>query len=233
MTPLEQLFGGKLPQLVMFDLDGTLMDSVPDLAAAVDRMLLQLGREPAGVQRVRNWVGNGSRVLVRRALAGRLEHDDVADSLTDEALALFMQAYAGGHELTTVYPGVRECLDWLHDREVPMAIITNKPSEFIEPLLEEKGLCGYFQWLVGGDTLPQQKPDPAALFWVMDKAGVEPGQALFVGDSRNDVRAAKAAQVPCVALSYGYNHGEPIANEQPALVLDDLRELVASTEGLR
>ncbi|KKJ94492.1 phosphoglycolate phosphatase [Stutzerimonas stutzeri] len=233
MTRLEQLFDGKLPRLVMFDLDGTLMDSVPDLAAAVDKMLMLLGREPAGIERVRDWVGNGSRVLVRRALAGQLDHDGVSDELADEALALFMQAYAGGHELTAVYPGVRECLDWLREREVKLAIITNKPAQFIEPLLEEKGLAGYFDWLVGGDTLPQQKPDPAALFWVMDKAGVAPGESLFVGDSRNDVRAAKAATVRCVALTYGYNHGEPIADEQPALVLDDLRELVASAPGLR
>lgn len=233
MTLLEQLFDGNLPRLAMFDLDGTLMDSVPDLAAAVDKMLMLLGREPAGIARVRDWVGNGSRVLVRRALADGLEHDGVADELADEALALFMQAYAGGHELTTVYPGVRECLDWLREREVKLAIITNKPAQFIEPLLEEKGLTGYFQWLVGGDTLPQQKPDPAALFYVMDKADVVPEESLFVGDSRNDVRAAKAAAVPCVALTYGYNHGESIADEQPALVLDDLRELVASVQGLR
>lgn len=233
MTRLEQLFDGKLPRLVMFDLDGTLMDSVPDLAAAVDKMLMLLGREPAGIERVRDWVGNGSRVLVRRALAGQLEHEGVSGELADEALALFMQAYSGGHELTAVYPGVRECLDWLREREVKLAIITNKPAQFIEPLLEEKGLAGYFQWLVGGDTLPQQKPDPAALFWVMNNAGVAPGESLFVGDSRNDVRAAKAATVPCVALTYGYNHGEPIADEHPALVLDDLRELVASAPGLR
>jgi len=233
MTRLEQLFDGKLPRLVMFDLDGTLMDSVPDLAAAVDKMLMLLGRQPAGVARVRDWVGNGSRVLVRRALAGGLQHEGVADELADEAQALFMQAYAGGHELTTVYPGVRECLDWLRAREVKLAIVTNKPAQFIEPLLEEKGLTGYFDWLVGGDTLAQQKPDPAALFWVMERAGVAPGESLFVGDSRNDVRAAKAAAVPCVALNYGYNHGEPIANEQPALVLDDLRQLVASVSGLR
>lgn len=233
MTRLEQLFGGKLPRLAMFDLDGTLMDSVPDLAAAVDKMLILLGREPAGVAQVRDWVGNGSKVLVRRALAGQLQHEGVADELANEALALFMQAYSGGHDLTTVYPGVHECLDWLRARDVKLAIITNKPAQFIEPLLEEKGLNGYFQWLVGGDTLPQQKPDPAALLWVMDQAGVKPGDSLFVGDSRNDVRAAKAAAVPCVALSYGYNHGEPIANEEPALVLDDLRELVASVSGLR
>ncbi|KJH84258.1 phosphoglycolate phosphatase [Stutzerimonas stutzeri] len=233
MTRLEQLFDGKLPRLVMFDLDGTLMDSVPDLAAAVDKMLMLLGREPAGVARVRDWVGNGSKVLVRRALAGQLQHDGVADELADEALALFMQAYFGGHELTAVYPGVHECLDWLCERDVKLAIITNKPAQFIEPLLQEKGLAGYFQWLVGGDTLPQQKPDPAALLWVMSQAGVEPGASLFVGDSRNDVRAAKAAAVPCVALTYGYNHGEPITNEEPTLVLDDLRELVASVPGLR
>lgn len=233
MTRLEQLFDGQLPRLAMFDLDGTLLDSVPDLAAAVDKMLMLLGREPAGIERVRDWVGNGSRVLVRRALAGQLQHDEVADELADEALALFMQAYAGGHELTSVYPGVRECLDWLAARAVPLAIITNKPAQFIEPLLEEKRLGGYFRWLVGGDTLPQQKPDPAALFWVMQQAGAAPGESLFVGDSRNDVRAARAAGVPCVALTYGYNHGEPIANERPALVLDDLRELVASAKGLR
>lgn len=232
MTHLEKLCGGHLPRLVMFDLDGTLVDSVPDLAAAVDSMLAQLGRPAAGIEQVRHWVGNGSLVLVRRALAGRLEHDDVDSEQAQQALALFMQAYAGSHALTSVYPGVTECLDWLAAREIPLAVVTNKPSEFVAPLLEEKGLGGYFRWLVGGDTLPQQKPDPAALFWVMDKAGVSAEDALFIGDSRNDVRAAKAAGVPCVALSYGYNHGRPIAEEAPALVLDDLRALVASAAAL-
>lgn len=232
MTRLEQLFDGRLPRLVMFDLDGTLVDSVPDLTAAVDSMLAQLGRPAAGIEQVRHWVGNGSLVLVRRALAGQLEHDGVDSALAQQALALFMQAYAGSHVLTEVYPGVRECLDWLAAKQIPLAVVTNKPSEFVAPLLEEKGLGGYFRWLVGGDTLPQQKPDPAALFWVMDKAGVSAADALFIGDSRNDVRAANAAGVPCVALSYGYNHGRPIAEESPALVLDDLRALVASAAAL-
>ncbi len=233
MTPLERLFDGALPALVMFDLDGTLMDSVPDLAAAVDSMLARLGRAPAGVERVRLWVGNGSRVLVRRALAGGLEHAGVSGAETDAALELFMQAYADSHGRTTVYPGVRECLDWLAARQVPLGLITNKPSQFVAPLLAEKGLDGYFSWIVGGDTLQQQKPDPAALFWVMERAGAAPERSLFVGDSRNDVLAARAAGVPCVALSYGYNHGRPIAEERPALVLDDLSLLVASTPGLR
>lgn len=230
---LHELFAGRLPRLVMFDLDGTLVDSVPDLAFAIDRMLAALGREPAGVERVRLWVGNGARVLVRRALAGGLEHDGVDAALAEQALALFMDAYAGSHALTRVYPGVREALDWLREQGVALALITNKPQRFLPELLADQGLDGYFQWRVGGDSLPQQKPDPAALHWVMAQAGVSAGEALFVGDSRNDVRAAQAAGVTCVALSYGYNHGEPIALENPARVIDDLRQLVASPEGLR
>ena len=225
MSPLQRLFGGRLPRLAMFDLDGTLLDSVPDLAAAVDRMLAELGRPPAGTERVRLWVGNGARVLVRRALAGQLDHAGVDEAETERALELFMAAYADCHALTRVYPGVVETLDRLQAAGVLLALITNKPQRFLPGLLAEQGLDGYFRWLVGGDTLAQQKPDPAALFWVMDKAGVVAADALFVGDSRNDVRAAHAAGVTCVALSYGYNHGEPIAAERPALVLDDLRQL--------
>jgi phosphoglycolate phosphatase len=223
---IHELFAGRLPRLVMFDLDGTLVDSVPDLAAAVDRMLVQLGRPPAGVERVREWVGNGARVLVRRALAGGIDHTEVSDADTERALELFNEAYAGSHALSTVYPGVTATLKWLKKQGVELALITNKPERFVAPLLDEMKLGRYFRWIVGGDTLPQQKPDPAALLFVMRLAGVEPEHALFIGDSRNDVLAARAASVPCVALSYGYNHGRPIAEENPARVLDDLRQLL-------
>lgn len=230
MNLLRELFAGRLPRLVMFDLDGTLVDSVPDLAAAVDRTLLALGRAPAGIERVRDWVGNGARVLVRRALAGGLEHTQIAEQEAEQALQLFMAAYAESHALTRVYPGVAQTLDWLRGQDIPLAIVTNKPQRFVAPLLEEKGLDGYFRWIIGGDSLPQQKPDPAALLHVLAQAGVAGEQALFVGDSRNDVLAAKAAGVPCVALSYGYNHGRPIAEEGPARVLDDLRQLLAAVQ---
>ncbi|CAE6891202.1 phosphoglycolate phosphatase [Pseudomonas marincola] len=223
---LRQLFNGQLPELVMFDLDGTLIDSVPDLAAAVDKALVQLGREPAGVERVRDWIGNGAKVLMRRALAGGIEHQHISLADEQQALELFMQAYADSHELTTVYPGVSEVLEWLQEQGVAMAIVTNKPERFVAPLLDELGLGSYFRWIVGGDTLPQQKPNPAALLHVMHMANVTPERALFIGDSRNDVQAAKAAQVACVALNYGYNHGRPISEENPARVLDNLRELL-------
>ncbi|KAF1071016.1 MAG: Phosphoglycolate phosphatase [Pseudomonas citronellolis] len=226
MSGVQSALGSALPRLVMFDLDGTLVDSVPDLAAAVDSMLTSLGRAPAGLSQVRHWVGNGARVLVRRALAGGIEHAAVGEEEAEQALALFMQAYSGSHAATEVYPGVVDTLKWLHKHEVELALITNKPEQFVGPLLDEMKLGKFFRWIVGGDTLPQQKPDPAALLFVMKMAGVAPEESLFIGDSRNDVLAAKAAGVRSVGLTYGYNHGRPIAEEQPTLVLDDLRQLL-------
>ena len=226
MKPLRALCAGELPRLVMFDLDGTLVDSVPDLATAVDRMLVELGREPAGVERVRQWVGNGARVLVRRALAGGLDHSAVGEAESEEALVRFLDIYADCHELITLYPGVHELLEALSTAAVELAVVTNKPERFVAPLLEQVGLGGYFRWIIGGDTLPQQKPDPAALLQVMRLAGVSQEQSLFVGDSRSDVLAARAAGVPCVAVSYGYNHGRSVAEEEPQLVVDSLAELL-------
>jgi phosphoglycolate phosphatase len=221
-----QLLPGRLPSLVMFDLDGTLIDSVPDLAAAVDQMLLARGLPAAGIERVRNWVGNGARVLVRRALAGDLEHAAVSEADAEPALELFLQLYADNHSLTVLYPGVRETLKWLKQQGVEMALITNKPERFVAPLLDQLRIGRYFRWIIGGDTLPQQKPDPAALLQVLQLAEVPASEALFVGDSCSDVQAAKAAGILCVAMSYGYNHGRPICEESPALVLDDLRHLL-------
>lgn len=225
MTALERLFEGGLPRLVMFDLDGTLVDSVPDLAAAVDQVLALRGRPPAGVARVKDWVGNGALVLVRRALAGSIDHQEVDEAQAQAALADFMQAYSGGHTGTTVYKGVLELLGWLRERGVLLAVITNKPERFVAPLLEEKGL-GEFAWIIGGDTLPVKKPDPTGLQHVMTISGVTPQQCLFVGDSRNDVLAARAAGVKVVAVSYGYNHGQPIALENPDLLVDSLDALI-------
>ncbi|QIB49900.1 phosphoglycolate phosphatase [Pseudomonas sp. OIL-1] len=226
MSVLRQLFDGGLPQLVMFDLDGTLVDSVPDLAAAVNHMLGQRGRAPASLEQVGDWVGNGAPVLVRRALAGSVDHAGVDDDEAEAALQVFLQAYGGAHELTTLYPGVAECLDWLQHQGLKMAVVTNKPQRFVAPLLAEMGIAGFFEWLIGGDTLPVKKPDPAALLHVMRLAQVEPEHSLFIGDSRNDVLAARAAGVRVVAVPYGYNHGRPIAEENPDLLVDSLDALI-------
>lgn len=226
MTRLRQLFAGQLPQLVMFDLDGTLIDSVPDLAAAVDTMLMQLGRPVVGEAQVRDWVGNGAAMLVRRALSGRMDGAGIAPAELEQAVALFMAAYGQSHVLTRVYPGVVEVLGALRLKGIPLAIVTNKPERFVPPLLSTLGLADFFRWIVGGDTLAHGKPAPDGLLHVLDQAGVAADAALFVGDSCNDIRAARAAGVPCIGLTYGYNHGRPIAEEAPDLVLDALDQLL-------
>lgn len=225
MKTLLGVLNGQLPKLVMFDLDGTLIDSVPDLAAATDQMLVQLGRAPAGMDKVRNWVGNGAPVLVRRALADGIDHQAITAEQEAEALAIFMQVYGTGDSLTSLYPGALETLQSLKVLGLKLALITNKPEKFIPELLAQTHMAEYFDWVVGGDTLPQKKPDPAGLLWVMQQAQVTAQQCLFVGDSRNDVLAAHAAGVACIAVTYGYNYGQPISAENPALVVDDLREL--------
>ena len=225
MKTLLGVLNGQLPKLVMFDLDGTLIDSVPDLAAATDHMLVQLGRAPAGMDKVRNWVGNGAPVLVRRALADGIDHQAITAEQEAEALAIFMQVYGTGDSLTTLYPGALDTLKSLHVLGVKLALVTNKPEKFLPRLLADTAMAEFFQWIVGGDTLPEKKPDPAGLLWVMQQAQVTAEQCLFVGDSRNDVLAAHAAGVACIAVTYGYNYGQPISAENPALVVDDLREL--------
>jgi len=235
---MRELFGGDLPELVMFDLDGTLVDSVPDLARAVDQMLSALEREPAGEDQVRAWVGNGAQMLVRRALAGRLVPVDAAvgnhmESPADAELfpiayELFLAAYAQCNGRSSrLYPGVLDLLDALCRAQVPMAIVTNKPHAFTEPLLRSLEVAEYFSQVVSGDSLSLKKPDPAQVYWVLDKQQVSAGRALFIGDSMHDVQAARAAGCPVVCVSYGYNHGEPIALSHPDRVVDSLADLLA------
>ncbi len=212
----------------MFDLDGTLLDSVPDLAAAVDIMLTQLERPVAGEAKVRLWVGNGLQKLVERALADDLNPSHVEPELVSKAMLMFSTAYAEQSSRTKAFSGVLAALQQLAKLAIPLALITNKPQQFLPKLLTEHALQDYFSWVIGGDTLPVRKPDPGALLWVMQQAKVEPQQSVFIGDSRNDVLAARAAKVSCVAMSYGYNHGRSIAEENPDLLIDNLLELFQS-----
>lgn len=212
---------------VLFDLDGTLVDSVPDIAVAVDRMLLDLGRAPAGEARVRFWVGNGGRMLVRRALAFDAQGVADDDPLLPRAMEIFFNHYDDTNgQASRLYPGVAEALDGFAARGLAMAVITNKPHRYVAPLFEDLGILHHFPVLIGGDTLPVKKPDPAPLRHACDLLGVAPARALMVGDSRNDIEAARAAGCPVVAVDYGYNYGRPIAEDGPDRVVSDLRELL-------
>lgn len=213
------------PAMVLLDVDGTLVDSVPDLAYCVDEMLRALGRPPEGEARVRNWVGNGVERLVRRALIGQLDGEpEPADF--DRAYPLFLELYqANTATRSRLYPGVRAGLDRLRQDGLPLGCVTNKAGRFTDPLLRTLGLYDDFGIIVAGDTLPVKKPDPGPLLHAAQHFGVAPQDCLMVGDSKSDVHAARAAGFQIACMSYGYNHGEDIRHYQPDVVLDSLAEL--------
>jgi len=214
-----------LPRLVMFDLDGTLVDSVPDLAVAVDALLLERKYAAAGEEKVRLWVGNGASTLVRRALANAegIDESQVNDALHQQSLKRFLHHYrrVSGH-YSKLYPGVKKALERLRQAGVRLTLVTNKPSEFVPHLLADFGIDQMFDAWLGGDSLEQKKPHPAPLLKLMQKYRVEAAQTLMVGDSRSDISAGKAARVATLGVSYGYNHGQPISDESPSWVCSNL-----------
>lgn len=216
------------PAALLFDLDGTLVDSAADLAAGVDRMCAALGLPPRGVAAVRDWVGKGIAVLVDRALAGRMEGGAPAD-LHARGLALFEEFYAeesGRHG--TVFPGVMATLEELTRRGAKLACVTNKPERHTRPLLDQCGLAPFFSVVIGGDTLPVRKPHPGQLLEACRRFGAAPADTLMVGDSENDLAAGRAAGCPVVLVTYGYTEGRPVASLGADRLIGDLRELLSA-----
>ncbi|MFZ4210666.1 phosphoglycolate phosphatase [Pantoea endophytica] len=209
-----------------FDLDGTLVDSAPGLAQAIDNALSDLQLPPPGLALASTWIGNGADVMMTRALTWALGREPHAEEQRD-ARALFDKYYAQTVEAgSTLFPQVVETLAALQAKGLPLAIVTNKPTPFVAPLLKSLGIAEYFTQIIGGDDVIVKKPHPAAIFLVLGHFGVLPGQLLFVGDSRNDILAAQAAGVPNIGMTFGYNYGEPIATSQPDLTLDSFDELL-------
>lgn len=209
-----------------FDLDGTLVDSAPGLADAIDRTLNDLRLPQAGLERVSTWIGNGADIMMARALTFALGREPQPEEQRD-ARVLFDRHYADTVDAgSTLFPQVKQTLAALKTTGLPMAIVTNKPTPFVAPLLESLGIADAFSLIIGGDDVPVKKPHPAAIFMVLGTFGVLPNELLFVGDSRNDIQAAQAAGVPNVGMTFGYNYGEPIATSQPDLTLDSFDELL-------
>lgn len=229
MRAAADRIGGQstVPELLIIDLDGTLVDTVPDLAACADAMLADLGRNPCGESAVRNWVGNGVERLVKRVLTGSLDAEPDETQL-QRGLAKFMSHYADNVSLRSrPYPGARHLLEYARSRGIPAVCVTNKPRRFTETLLEDLGLRQGFALVLSGDSLARKKPDPMPLRHAAAHFGVPPQRCLMVGDSRTDVAAARAAGIPVVCVSYGYNHGEDIRAAGPDAVIDSLEELTA------
>lgn len=195
---------------VVIDLDGTLLDTAPDLADAANAMLGELGLEQLPIATIRTYIGNGVSRLVKRVLTRDLHAEPDLDLFAD-ALEIFQKHY-GEHvsRSSKPYPGVIDGLEKFRARGFKLACITNKAERFTVPLLRDTGLFGYFELILSGDSLPKRKPDPLPLLHACERFAVEPRHLLLIGDSLNDTQAARAAGCPVFCVPYGYNRGEPI-----------------------
>ena len=209
----------------MIDVDGTLVDSVPDLAYCVDQMMIRLEMPIRGEERVRHWVGNGGPRLVERALTDELDGFPSQEAF-DKAYPIFLDLYAQNSSVrSTLYEGVIEGLDYLKSKDCLLGCVTNKAEQFTLPLLKSLGIIDYFGIVISGDTLEKKKPDPLPLIHGANFFKINPKECLMLGDSVSDVKAARAAGFQIICMSYGYNHGNNIADENPDLVIDSMNQL--------
>jgi len=215
-------------KIILFDLDGTLINSSPDLALAVNHMLKTLDRDTFSEDVIHGWVGNGAQTLVQRALSGNSEIDkNLNTAFAADALETFLAFYAQNLCMATVtYPNVSSTLNALKSMGYRLAIVTNKPFAFVEPILEGLDLKGLFELILGGDSLAQKKPDPAPLLHVCDALGVTVEECVMVGDSKNDILAANACCMQSIGVTYGYNYGEDIGVYNPDIVIGDFADIL-------
>ena len=215
----------KCPEMVLIDVDGTLVDSVPDLAYCVDEMMKHLDMPTRGEARVRHWVGNGVERLVKRGLVNQLDGEP-NETLYAKAIQIFRELYAVNTSVRScLYDGVPEAMEFLKSTGVKIGCVTNKASEFTLPLLKDLGISDYFETILCGDMVERKKPDPLPLIMSAEKLGVSPQSSLMIGDSMSDVNAARAAKFSIICMSYGYNHGEDIRDYDPDAVIDTMTEI--------
>ncbi|NDU91026.1 MAG: phosphoglycolate phosphatase [Ferrovum sp.] len=218
-----------LPQFIMFDLDGTLVDTAAEIAEAVNLTLREDGLVTIPVAQVRDLIGKGTAWLFGNALQAATGDAGIRTSARYARLyPRFLQHYAEGTgHISIPYPGVKNALLGLHQSGYRLGVVTNKERSLTLRLLDCHGLSKAFEVLVAGGDTPQGKPSPLPLQLALRQAGVQAGDALFVGDSSNDVEASRHAGVAVWAFNHGYNHGKPIASSSPDAVLDNFAELMA------
>ena len=211
--------------MILFDLDGTLVDSVPDLSWCLNQMLEQMGLSQQTEARVRLWVGNGVKKLESRALSHATGITPEPERL-DQALSLFDSLYIENyHRQSTVYPGITEFFKFLKTTDIKTGCVTNKAERFALPLLKALNMDISFETVICGDTVARMKPDPLPLLTAAKILSILPEHSLMIGDSVSDVKAARSAGFNIVCTSYGYNHGKDINLAQPDAVIDSLIEL--------
>ncbi len=211
--------------MVLIDVDGTLVDSVPDLAWCVDAMMRELGLPERGEARVRHWVGNGVERLVKRALVNELDGEPDEEQY-NKALPIFQDLYSENtSKRSCLYDGVLEALDFLKTTGVRIGCVTNKASRFTLPILKDLGIADYFEIVICGDMVERKKPDPMPLLQAAEQLNTAAEASLMLGDSMSDVKAARAANFGIICMSYGYNHGEDIRDYHPDAVVDSMAEI--------
>jgi phosphoglycolate phosphatase len=211
---------------ILFDLDGTLVDTAPDIAAAVEATLRELDYPAVGADQVRTWIGRGVDVLLHRVLTrerdGRADVDEHA-----RARERFLAHYAAHNgRVAQVYPGVREGIAHAKRLGIAMCCVTNKLQDFSEALLALTGLDRELAFVQGGDALPKTKPDPLPLTHAAARLGFAPGECLMIGDSSNDARAARAAGMPVVLVGYGYTEDVPVGEIDCDAVFDSIADVI-------
>lgn len=217
----------KEKELIIFDLDGTLIDSMPDLAQAINKTLSHFDLTPLTLEEATLFIGNGAVKLVERALEHALKPKEVTEELFKEAFDYYTSAYREVVcDKTFLYPGVLETLQHLDKGGYVMTICTNKPFEFIEPILDKLSIKQYFKYWIGGDSLEKKKPDASPLFNLAEKMNIDVDKCIMVGDSKNDILAAQNADMESIGVSYGYNYNEHISIYNPTKVVDNFGELI-------
>ena len=204
-------------RLFIFDLDGTLVDTLEDITASVNFALTKLGRKPVPVERVRQYVGDGTPALLNRALGDRQD-------LLEDAVGIFTVHYSRNLTVRSrLYPGVKETLE--HFRSLPMAVVTNKARSLSEPILEDLGIRPYFGVVIGADDGLPLKPAPDAFLQVMHDLAIPPDHAAVVGDGTTDIAAGKAAGITTCAVTAGFRSEEELRRAGPDHVIRSLAEL--------
>ena len=213
-------------ELLIFDFDGTLINSIPDLTLAINKMLSHYNLLPLTVKQVTPFIGNGAKPLVKRALEHSMRNQKISTALLEESFEIYFLAYREVTcDETYMYPGVLETLTYLNKEGYKMVICTNKPFSFIEPILDKLSIKQFFKCWIGEDSLAEKKPNAAPLFHLANEMNTIVEKCIMIGDSKNDILAAQNSGMENIGVSYGYNYNENIADYNPTIVVDSFVDL--------